>query len=38
MPPSIIDLSVATCVAGNEQMAIDAWVYPNIESVNLDDG
>ena len=36
MPPSIIDLSVATCVAGNEQMAIDALGrIPNIEFVNL---
>ena len=36
MPPSIIDLSVATCVAGNEQMAIDALgCIPNIEFVNL---
>ena len=36
MPPSIIDLSIATCVAGTEQMAIDALGrIPNIEFTNL---
>ena len=36
MPPSIIDLSVATCVAGNEQMAIDALgVYPPTSSSSI---
>lgn len=36
MPPSIIDLSVATCVAGNAQMAIDSLQrIPNFEFTNL---
>lgn len=36
MPPSIIDLSIATCVAGTEQMAIDALGrIPNLEFTNL---
>ncbi|MBT1162768.1 hypothetical protein [Bifidobacterium sp. SO1] len=36
MPPTLIDLSIATCVAGNAQMAIDSLsAIPNIEFTNL---
>lgn len=36
VPPSVIDLSIATCVAGNAQIAVDALQnIPNFEFTNL---